>query len=203
MPSTPGPSDVIIRKEPAHSPLPPRGAQKSGSTGDPKLTKARGVMHPKPRSPQPERRRETINKVIKGIPTNAEMLSSLEGDTPSTALLRLTERVWIAPHTTQKIQVYYPDPTHAGGSVSYRIEVAQPWGSKVDDSLPVECRVMPGVSKTRQGQQGRGGALSILAINNTDCTMHWEKGRCLARGVPLLVSDKTFSHPPGKGVGGG
>ena len=84
-PSTPGPSDIIIRKEPAYSPLPPRGTQKTGSTGDLKLTKARGVMHPKPRSHWPgrrERRRRMTTKVIKDVPTNTEMLSSLEGDTP-------------------------------------------------------------------------------------------------------------------------
>ena len=155
---SPGPSDVITRATPAHSPLPPRGTLKPGSTGDPKLTKAKGVMHPKPRSLQAEQKRETTTKVIKDIPTNAEMLSSLEEDTPGTALLGLTESP-DCPHTTQKIQVYYPDPKRAGGSVNYRIEAAQPWGSKIDKSLPMECWVMAGVSKTRQGQQGRGGCI--------------------------------------------
>ena len=158
-PSTPGPSDVIIQEVPVYPPPLPRGARRTGNKGDPKLIQARGVMHPKPRSHGSEQRRGRTTKVTKDIPTNAEMLSSLDGDAPGTALLRLTEGIRIAPHTTQKIKVYYPDPTHAGGSVNYRIEAAQPWGNKVDDSLPVECRVMPGVSTTRQGQQGRGGII--------------------------------------------
>ena len=61
-------------------------------------------MHPKPRSRGSGQRRGKTTKVTKDIPTNAEMLSSLDGDAPGTALLRLTEGIRIAPHTTQKNQ---------------------------------------------------------------------------------------------------
>ena len=93
------------------------------------------------------------------------MYSSLEWDIPGTALLSLTEKIRIAPHMTQKLEVYYSDPKCDGRNINYKVEATQPWGEEIDEDLQVECQVMPGVSKICQRQQGRGGALPILAKN--------------------------------------
>ena len=117
-----------------------------------------------------------------------DLICQLKGDNRPGALFRLKEKTHIRPGQTKKVDVYYPQPTADRDNYAYLVEAADEEGRARDPDEELRVDVLQGVLPLQAGQQGYGGTLQLLLINNSDDKVVINQNSIVARGTVVKVA---------------
>ena len=121
-------------------------------------------------------------------PPASDLICQVQGDNRPGALFRLKEKVHIRPGQTKKVDVYYPQPTADRNNYVYLVEASDEEGKVCDLDQELQVDVLQGVLPLQAGQQGHGGTLQLLLINNSDDKVVFNQHSIVARGTVVKVA---------------
>ena len=122
------------------------------------------------------------------FPPPSDLICQVQGENRPGALFRLKEKVHIRAGQTKKVDVYYPQPPADRDNYAYLVEAADGEGKVRDPDEELRVDVRQGVLPLQAGQQGYGGTLQLLLVNNSDDKVVINQNSIVARGTVVKVA---------------
>ena len=140
----------------------------------------------------------------RGHPTQESMVGiKREKEEFHPVFFRCAQDVEIPAGRVQKIQAYYPNPQKGltKGEFCYRAHPTNPQGGLLNLDAEVEHGVLHGLVELQDGQQGLGGTLPLMYVNNTALPITVSCWDIVAIGVPTRTTAdpvNQLQEGPGK-----